>query len=253
MLEAFTRGKATLSEDLLTSLAFGLLAHREGALEDFLRRCRTIHQEAPLAHPDLTIASVDLWPSAAGFGEPDVVVRGAIGSRPLTVVVEAKLGASKSQWDEEPEQASAEAGERRDQLARYWRAWERGAFGAHRAGELCLVVYLTAHMSAPLDELRESLEAAPGASMAWLSWGDLLPVLGASIDASPMFAAVGATLAGIIEARGLGPFVGFAGRSEPHIDASRWWFDEGGFACAASPTVVAERVWIFDPPGEERG
>lgn len=65
MLEAFTRGKATLSEDLLTSLAFGLLAHREGALEDFLRRCRTVDHAAPLAHPDLTIASVDLWPSAA--------------------------------------------------------------------------------------------------------------------------------------------------------------------------------------------
>lgn len=246
------RGKATLTEDLLTSLAFGLLAHREGALADFLRRCRTVDHAVPLAHPELTVARVDLWPSAAGFGEPDVVVRGAIGTTPLTVVVEAKLGAGKSQRDEEPAQASGEVGERRDQLARYWLAWERGALGAHRAGEVCVVVYLTAHMSAPLDELRESLEAAPGASIAWLSWGDLLPVLGASIDASPMFGAVGGMLAGIIEARGLGPFVAFAERSEPQVHASRWCFDAAAFACAASPFVVAEGVWTFDP-GEERG
>ena len=164
--------------NLLTSLVFGLLSHRRGALAAFLGRARTLNRQAPLEGADFQLEAPRFWPQTAEFGEPDVVIRGRLGDAPVTVIVEAKLGSGKSQWAAPADET--ESAVLRDQLARYWAAWRAGAFGAFGPAETCVVVYLTGHLSPPVDDLVESIEAAPHATITWLSWGDLFSLAGAS-------------------------------------------------------------------------
>lgn len=233
-----------MSEDLLTSLVFGLLPHRSGALAGFLARARTLKGDVPLARADIQFAAPQVWPRTVGFGEPDVVIRGRAGDRPITVVVEAKLGAGKTQWGAG---ADGERGGRRDQLARYWSAWKAEALGPRTPGEECVVVYLTAHLTPPLDDLRESVDASPDdATITWLSWGDLIGVLG-SPAGPPIVDVVASHLLTILDSWGFGPFSGFSSlATQEPVGRRVWWFDVGGFNGLAAPEVEANAGWKFD-------
>ena len=248
MIKAFVRRKASFTEDVLTSVVFGLLEHHHGALISFLERARTLDGRVPLRGIEGQLGSPEFWPRTAEFGEPDVIIRGRLDHSPMTVIVEAKLGAGKSQWALPVDRSEGDVPS--DQLARYWAAWKSETFGPLGVGERCVIVYLTGHMSPPVEDLEESTAAAPDATMTWLSWGDLVPVLD-NVSETGVFRAVAEDLLAILRSWGFGPFSGFSSlKGSEQVDIGTWSFDAGGFAECATPTVEENGPrWIFESSG----
>jgi hypothetical protein len=114
-----------------------------------------------------------------GGGEPDVIAEiwsKDGGTPPLTLVIEAKHGASKSGGAPSlgaPAGMSENSEDRGvtepdhstyDQLAKYWRA------ASTRFSPVALI-YLTHHRSLPKNDIRASLhEAGQASRIFWLSW-----------------------------------------------------------------------------------
>jgi len=181
MLAAILHGKVSRrvegAEDLLTSVVFGVLEHLpvDVGVVPFLRLARS---DVGAAVPNLLLSTqaveVDFWPwwnedEAPHGAEPDVVLTltGFDGRRRM-VVIEAKWRSPKSGEGE------------RDQLARQV---INGRLVAERQGaEYVGIIYLTAHLALPVDDLRRSAAAlqADGRAaspMWWVSWRDLPPIL----------------------------------------------------------------------------
>ena len=178
MLQAILRGKVSSnvagSEDLLTSVVFGLLRHVP--FDQGIGRILAL-AGVPVRDRAAVAGTVDVkfWPwwaqgESQPGAEPDVAVwfTGPDGGRRL-VVVEAKRGAGKS-------------GEGSfDQLAR--QAWN-GRTLAGKERRMVGLVYLTAHHVRPDDDLNASRRAMrehfgmhDPPPLWWLSWRDLVPVL----------------------------------------------------------------------------
>lgn len=183
MIHAALNGKLNClgSEDALTASVLGLLRYLpDSLLVSWVRAAVPANAPAQGAIAALSGAvEVEFWPRwpdalrGTGLVEPDAVIH--LGND--AAVVEAKLHAGKSGTspvtDDEPPG---------DQLARQWvsaLAWSvrhRG-FGRPR-----VLLYVTAHLKPPADDLAQSLNALedaghPGAPLAWLAWSALEDVL----------------------------------------------------------------------------
>jgi hypothetical protein len=178
VIEGVLRGKIDVGhlEDALTSTAFGLMRYLpHGVLVDWLATSRGL-DGLPLALPtDAATAHVELWPYwpdtylGKGHVEPDALVR--VGT--MVLVFEAKLGSGKS--SEEDATPAKRSG---DQLARQWKA-AIDRFASETPPSA--LVYVTAEVALPRDELEESarclLDRGIAHSMVWTSWGDLARVV----------------------------------------------------------------------------
>ena len=218
----------------------------------FLRRARSVSLgadgELTIAEDESWIPCgggasgvAELWPRVPVYGEPDVLVRvfDAAGCCVAELIVEAKLWSGKSSSgghrpqsddvdrgsdpdsvvtdaDEEDseEDASDDAGTPvdPDQLVRYWQLLRSRPTPAGQPLPLRAVVYLTAHPSPPDDELRESLEAASGIRLLWVSWHDAWDVARRCSGSLPAD-----DLARLLAHKGMFRFQGF---SVPHVDGS---------------------------------
>lgn len=172
MLAAITRGKLSQSvegsEDVLTSIVFGLIEHLpvKDGLELFLGRLRG-SEPAPR---DIVNWRIEYWPwwdeDESGRRQPDVVLHLTDrAGKTWMLIIEAKLRSGKSGTGED------------DQLACQVRLGARIA--ARNQEELAGLVYLTADHSTPHGELNASRTAlenwkhAP-ASFWWASWRDFV-------------------------------------------------------------------------------
>ena len=180
MIEALLRGKLLREqenmEDVLTSSVFGMLQYvaPQLGLFLFLTEAKTLEDVCPLRV--LTTARgcrqatvlYRFWPKWPRC-EPDVVlhIRGDAGLRQL-VGIEAKFASGKSSEADELEDRP------NDQLAREW-------VDLHdEADHLCaqpVLVYLTADVSCPKPQIRDSLDelrrksvfGVPEPVICWLS------------------------------------------------------------------------------------
>jgi len=173
MIEAALAGKLDCldSEDALTAAVFERLRYLPCTVLK-----RWLDNSVPLKGglsrvkpwPD-QVTSYSFWPSwldpKGGRVEPDLILEfdGA------AVIVEAKLWSGKSDPD-------------RDQLARQWIVGERHFRAQGRGTRLVAHIYLTAHLTFPVQELAESSMALREAGYGddhlwWLSWATLCPLL----------------------------------------------------------------------------
>jgi len=202
-LGAVRARKTPLSEDLLSSLVFGTLAHAPDQLLDWLRT--STPTLATLQQP-LRLRTVEAWPwwahdvGTAGC-EPDVVIELDTDSGTLLLLVEAKLGAEKSGQGE------------RDQLMRQSAQGLREA--CRRRAEFAGVLYLTADSVRPqedLDASRRELDrqGLAGSHLGWLRWGGAFEAARAAKDrAEPMLAACLDDLLAVLAHAGLARFCGW--------------------------------------------
>src|SRR5207247_10381933 len=112
------------------------------------------------------------WQSLGEFGQPDLLLtlKDKAGVILHSIIVEVKLWSPKSGRDiddsdgEESQEARLET---RDQLAKYWLGHVKMC--GESSNYARTLIYLTAHGSAPLGELRESLIRCKGMRLGWLS------------------------------------------------------------------------------------
>lgn len=250
MIRGVLRNKYALSEDQLTSTVWGLLellpshvtldwiacARPWGAMSESLRF-------DPHARTELFY-----WPPTRAHGEPDLLLLVEDGERVDAVLVEAKHGAGKSQWDALEEEL---APRKHDQLVRYWSALREQDFAGIDRARLgrarCTVVYLTPHVGPPRAELDESVHIDPSIRLAWLSWRDLHSVLAAANPSERTEERAIGALRALLSHLGLSTFAGFRGPSiAVLVDPSRCWrWDGGTFVGSAHARVHAERTWKF--------
>lgn len=185
MIQALLHGKLSREqanmEDLLTSAVFGRLGYmppQEGLLP-FLRLARDRDGNRLLADlPDGTETETEFWRwltfDDAEPCEPDVLVKLTTpDNRTYRVMVEAKFRSGKSS---ESDSALVHP---HDQLAREWDNLTRIA----GADETPLLVYLTADVDLPADDIRDSIResldkrAGSAPTILWLSWRHLYDVL----------------------------------------------------------------------------
>lgn len=245
MIEAILKRKLLVTEDVLTSCVVGLLDKmpRGHGLLAWLERAqpRGAMHEALHFGPEAHV-TVSYWPRTAAHGEPDVLVIVEDGSVAHAIVLEAKYGAPKSDWNE------IEADDlRRDQLVRYWEAL-RGRDIPGVSQDLLAradktVVYVTQHGTPPVEELQESIDKSRGEiRLAWLSWRDawdLAQSLRTSAEPETIW------LSALLEHLGLTHFRGFASASECVVAEPVWSFDRGGFDAVATMDVAAEVRWWY--------
>ena len=240
VIDAILKGKVPVTEDVVTSCVVGLLDKmgREYGLLAWLERARprgamheTLHF-GPAAH-----AKVLYWPQTA-----DVFVMVEDGAVAHAIVLEAKYGAQKSDWDTIDAQDL-----RRDQLVRYWEALRAldmpGVSKDWLARAEKIVVYVTQHSTPPVEELQESIDkSGREIRLAWLSWRD-------AWDLAEPFRMSGelatAWLLALLEHLGLTQFRGFDSASEPAVADPLWYFDRGGFDSVAKIGVEQELLWRY--------
>lgn len=182
MLMALLKGKLSREqenmEDILTSNVFGLLKYRpeEVALLPFLRLARTPEDVAPLADlPNGKTAEYEFWPkwsTATGvFCQPDVVLRLTVPDGPRKLVlIEAKYRSGKSGEADYQEETPPN-----DQLAK---EWDSLAIRAQKEGAEPFLLYLTADIGRPSEEIEASQteyrqKYGGEAKIVWISWRHL--------------------------------------------------------------------------------
>jgi hypothetical protein len=189
MLRALIHGKLSSEqenmEDILTSNVFGVLQHlpiRSG-LWPFITLAAAVDRtrlfEADAAPPE--DAAYQFWPWMAERGcigcEPDLLLRLKWSDgRAMLLLIEAKYKSGKSS-----EESGDQAGPR-DQLAR---EWDNLRWAALREDAEPALIYLTADLGCPCDEIEVSRRAfhgkRPDASQPfrcfWLSWRHLPPLI----------------------------------------------------------------------------
>lgn len=266
-------------EDVLTSTVFGLLRYLplDCWLPPLAARVRT-GPEFAVAPEWLDVAGIvrcdiKLWQRRSPFGEPDVMLHLFDGQGNLRhlVLIEVKLYSPKSgsaYWvesaaDEEPDgedEGDELAGIDQDQLARYWgfacselqRLRTAGPGDAAKAPSASLI-YLTAHATAPLDELRVSEAAAAKAQgadqpvrLGWLSWFDIWQVAydGGQRGQGPLPIR---DIEKLLSHKGFRRFVGFqAAELQPGTwvrAAARFWRRRSWFTSTRTPPAVSPRFW----------
>lgn len=194
MIDAEIRGKLgrtyarahERAEDLLTSTAFGLLRYLPTpwgvlALVRLARRVRPdsggVHVEHAgpwLDLPEATTCSLDFWPYAGAYGQPDILATFAQrdGVILAMVLIEVKLFSGKSPRADVALDDNLEPARIRDpdQLVRYWQWLSQTACVPE---PMRAVIYLTAHAAPPVSDLQRTLERMPMMSLGWLSWRDV--------------------------------------------------------------------------------
>lgn len=263
MIHADIRGKlnpasTSRSEDVLTSTVLGLLRYVPDLLKRFIASARAVS----LTGDELTVGEsgtgvvigddidVIFWQRLGRHGEIDAVVVQGDLSRPVRVVgLKAKFESDKSDA-----QRTAAPGELSDQLDEYWCGLREHAFsGPTRIGIPQLrdvqLVYLTAHLSAPIDPLSASLRAlrkrGVEARLAWLSWRDAYRLLDGPF--SRRDDRIVADLRTLLERKGLVPFIGIASLHAPELPRSSRFFSVGGgrywAACVPPGVLPSPRFW----------
>jgi hypothetical protein len=179
VLSLVLHGKLAVTEDVLTAAVFDAIQETQD-----LALVRALLAGARGLHGGVSVAAfdgfeVELWPWTDA-GEPDVrIVLRAGGAHVGTVLVEAKLGASKH--GEGVALIDEEAPVLRDQLARYLRA-------EVDRDPTTVLVYLTHHGVIPDADLRESIDCLPRLGrpeladrLHWLPWRELERAMAARI------------------------------------------------------------------------
>lgn len=181
MLMALLRGKLSRDqenmEDILTSNVFGTFKYLppQDALLPFLSNAALLNGEMPLASlPGHAEVKYKFWPrleepDCEGC-EPDVLIFLKLpgGSEKKLILVEAKYLSGKS--SEEGEGARPH-----DQLAR---EWDNLRALAARESAASLLIYLTADLSPPIEDIEASQKELEGkreqrGQICWLSWRHL--------------------------------------------------------------------------------
>lgn len=164
------KGKLPISEDVITAAVFDSLRGSDAAARfaRLLSVARPFTNVPPL--PTFDECSFEFWPCGAE-GEPDVVATLSLaGAERARIVIEAKLGASKSGIGEVIDDAAVG-----DQLARYLIA------AARRHVETPVVLlYVTHHTVMPREDLAESADELRRRGRGdlvgrlwWLAWRDV--------------------------------------------------------------------------------
>lgn len=250
MLQAMLRGKLSRPEegmeDLLTSNTFGLMKYLppEVALLPFLKRAvnpLTRHSlEEPLA--GLTqVESWRFWPFLAypqcHAAEPDVeIVLSDGGRNRVGLFIEAKYRSGKSPFGGDRKAAPT------DQLAR--ELDNLRVMAEEEAFSAFCVIYVTASVACPLDDIRESARdylayRSGPARIYWVSWRSLPEVL----EAVPApFDGMAGDLRQLLLNMGLS---GFAGLRVDAVSAPRWTFDS---PTSAQPKASTSWAWVMTSP-----
>lgn len=194
MIEAEIKGKLgsnfsrahERSEDLLTSIVFGLLRYvpYDNGLRMVLSAARrvsmdpgglqicdsTVENNAWLHIDNAGAYQLDFWPSLGKFGQPDILLRlfDQDGNLFHTLILEVKLYSPKSGEAEEGEEYIEEVPDK-DQLVKYWQGVTRQ--GDKKSGKT--IIYLTSHYSPPMEELQGAIGREKNMRLAWLSWRDV--------------------------------------------------------------------------------
>lgn len=271
MIPALLHHKLTFkqenTEDILTSNVFGMFyyhAQPKSGLFPFLARATTIDGDCPLAslaeQDETAEVKYDFWPLWEYCGEkcwPDVELD-ICGKSSYLVGIEAKYWSGKSsrvveedepreedEPDEEEEgEPDEDAGDRpeddeavrrpSDQLAREWNALVGKASKLHAQPVL---IYLTADLHCPKEELRDSIKdcgkpspaGSPTPMMCWLSWREL-PRLFRNNPDPHLF-----DLAALADEMQLTFFEGFSDVGKIHADwtfqCPTWRFDVSPIEC----------------------
>jgi len=248
MLMALLKGKLSREqenmEDILTSNVFGLLQYLspKDCLLPFLRLAQTPEGNKLLEElPDNTQAEpYDFWPSWHEEGcegcQPDVVLRLNInGQRRLLVLIEAKYYSGKSSEEDREQECP------NDQLAREWDNLVRVAAREKREPVL---VYLTADMGIPKDEIEVSqreyrVKRGKQAVIAWISWRHLAGVLSGAQNPSLQ------DLRKVLERLNLVFFSGFSaiGRAAP-VD---WTYEGSSLRYGWGISTIPSMKWRYIP------
>ena len=189
MLQAVLKGKLKISEDILTSIVFGLLRYvqpRQGILqylgltedEDGKKplNCLSSLSEVPQESIEIEYQFWPRWKEPNCYGcEPDVVISLKIPDKQdLLVLIEAKFSSGKSsEADESHEKPN-------DQLAK---EWDNLSVIAKRLNKKPVIIYLTAHYAYPhqdiddaVSEFQEKRPESATPDIYWLSWRHLYKV-----------------------------------------------------------------------------
>lgn len=179
-------GRTSIIEDHLTLVVFSLFSYLspgKGILE-WIRRARPFSPGVgPLEFGADAQVSLELWPGTKEHGIPDIVMSCRAGEQTQALVIEAKYGAGKSQWGDDPDARGVGGDDNSDQLARYWHAMRRDAFSwvadwpRGLPVESQNVIYLTPDFLPPREELHESQNKAADMRLYWLSWRDAWAVV----------------------------------------------------------------------------
>lgn len=271
------------AEDLLTSTVFGLLRYLplRAWLPALAGRVRPIREgRAPRFPADaswldtsaVVRCKLDLWRSRRPHGEPDVLLSLYDDQEQLRhlLLIEVKLYSPKSGTakivkgsagtDEEAEEQIVEEEEQladidKDQLVRYWRylrderAAERTKQANPPAGTpaICAsLVYLTAHVTPPTDELLVSLQAGESdMRLGWLSWFDVWQVVHQIAARDQSLPAQ--DLETLLSHKGFRCFVGFretaTGVSEWSSSSPRFWRNRRWFGQQQALPVGRAKFW----------
>jgi hypothetical protein len=267
MLDALLAGKLSREqenmEDILTSNVFGVFKYLppEMGLLPFLSKMKPEENNPFAGQSERGLNEVDyqFWrwlKEVKGKGcEPDVLIRFASRSerKKYIVLVEAKYRSGKSSLDQEEEEEEEEDGSEseqqevpalNDQLAR---EWDNLLPVAEREGRTPLLVYVTAHLGFPSEEIRVTQESLKrwgrrAARIFWVSWRHL-PALGGNNDNKML-----RDLAEALRRMNLVFFEGISVNSVMPIDWS-FSFDEKRFEWSfLSPTID----WSFSYRGQIR-
>jgi hypothetical protein len=189
MIHADLQHHAHILEDRFTSNCLGLLRLLpDSDFIDFfsyaVKRDRTCIDLSRYRQ----VSKLEFWRWLLSVGIPDVIgeLQHSDRSAPLTLIIEAKLGAPKSgttgtaDTAETSENPGSSQGDPPfgDQLAKYWQA-------ACKHFPRPAVIYLTHHRSLPETDFKKSLcEAGADAGIFWLSW--LLSIAGQTINSTSL-------------------------------------------------------------------
>jgi len=249
MIPAFLKGKLSRDqenlEDLLTSCVFGVLRYlsvNEGLLP-YLQLAQYPDGRMLLEHiRSVRATNYDFWPwleDDDGPGaEPDVLIQILDeAGKQYTLLVEAKFRSGKSSF------ALQEAPVPVDQLAREWDNLLRLCV---RSGSVPLMLYLTADISIPREDLEESAKEFSAKRpdlahkqpfcCAWLSWRHLSDAFGNIQGLIP------ADLVALVERLGL---VFFRGISLITPRPISWRFDRGMRTFDFRIPSIPEFSWSF--------
>lgn len=258
-------GSTSRSEDVLTSTVLGLLRYLPGALYAFLLRARavtlnggTLVVSEPggflggLLSPSMPMQLI-FWPRLGKHGEMDALAIAELeGGAPVHFIgIEAKYLSEKSDA-----QRDAAEGMARDQLAAYWRGLSAHQFtrprGLPRPRKLpgYSLVYLTAQLSPPTEELEESLWAlaekhdTDAPRLGWLSWREAWAVAHEwRQSAKQPEQLIGSDLCALLESKALIPFQGLAELNvRPPPSSAGFWAEAWNFPC---PPILPADTCFF--------
>lgn len=251
------------SEDLLTSTAFGLLQYiplRFGLLALLDRAKRVEHGASGVLATKsvnwidthaVTACEIQFWPFFDRYGEPDLLLRltDAEGALVHICLIEVKLYSPKSGAAHDPDLdvtdiGDADASVDSDQLVKYWHGLKR--LPDLVRGVTASLIYLTAHSTAPIQELRQSIGRVDGEMrLGWLSWFDVFEVVRSASERASECRPAG-DLARLLSHKGFEPFHGFHSTAMTIPSTGSFWTEQIWFdrlKCQAWPT--ASRDGLF--------